>query len=76
MKNLPASVGGAGDTGGAGSIPGQEDPLENEIVSHSRIPAWKIPWAGEPGGLPSLESKELATTERLRTHTQIQAENI
>ena len=55
---------------------GQEDPLENEMVTHSRMPAWKILWAGEPGGLPSLESKDLATTERLRTHTQIQVENI
>ena len=30
---------------------GQEDPLEKEMAIHSRILAWKIPWAEEPGGL-------------------------
>ena len=31
----------------------QEDPLEMEIATHSSIPAWEIPWTGEPGGLYS-----------------------
>ena len=30
---------------------GKEDPLEKEIVAHSSILAWQIPWAEEPGGL-------------------------
>ena len=30
---------------------GQEDPLETEMVPHSGILAWKIPWTEEPGGL-------------------------
>ena len=30
---------------------GQEDPLEEEMATHSSILAWKIPWAKEPGGL-------------------------
>ena len=30
---------------------GQKNPLEEEIATHSRIPAWKIPWTEEPGGL-------------------------
>ena len=29
--------------------PGQEDPLENEMATHSSILAWKIPWMEEPG---------------------------
>ena len=29
----------------------QEDPLENEMATHSSILAWKIPWMGEPGSL-------------------------
>ena len=29
---------------------GQEDPLEKEMVTHSSILAWKIPWTEEPGG--------------------------
>ena len=33
---------------------GREDPLENEMATHSSIPAWKIPWAKEPGGLQSM----------------------
>ena len=32
---------------------GQEDPLEKEMVSHSNILAWKIPWTEEPGRLQS-----------------------
>ena len=30
---------------------GWEDPLENEMATHSSIHAWKIPWTEEPGGL-------------------------
>ena len=30
---------------------GGEDPLEKEMATHSRILAWEIPWAEEPGGL-------------------------
>ena len=29
---------------------GGEDPLEEGMVTHSRILAWRIPWAEEPGG--------------------------
>ena len=31
-----------------------EDPLEEEIATHSSILAWEIPWTEEPGGLQSL----------------------
>ena len=48
VKNLPAN---AGDTGDTGSIPGSETALEKEMVMHSSILAWKIPWTEEPGGL-------------------------
>ena len=30
---------------------GQEDPLEKEMATHPSIPAWRIPWREEPGGL-------------------------
>ena len=33
---------------------GQEDPLEEEMTTHSSILAWKIPWTEEPGGLQSM----------------------
>ena len=32
---------------------GQEDPLEKDTATHSRIP-WRIPWTEEPGGLQSM----------------------
>ena len=32
---------------------GREDPLEKEMVTHSSILAWRIPWTEEPGGLQS-----------------------
>ena len=34
--------------------PGQEDPLEKKMITHSSILAWKIPWIEEPGGLQSM----------------------
>ena len=29
---------------------GQEDPLEEEMATHSSVLAWRIPWTEEPGG--------------------------
>ena len=31
-------------------------PLEKEMATHSSVLAWRIPGAGEPGGLPSMGS--------------------
>ena len=33
---------------------GQEALLEEEMATHSRILAWKIPWTEEPGSLQSM----------------------
>ena len=33
---------------------GQEDPLAKGMATHSNIPAWRIPWTEEPGGLQSM----------------------
>ena len=38
---------------------GQEDPLEKEMATHSRILAWRIPWTEEPGGLQSIGSQRV-----------------
>ena len=38
---------------------GQEDPLEKEMVTHSSILAWRIPWTEEPGGLQSMGSQRV-----------------
>ena len=42
-----------------GSISGSEDPLEEEMATHSSILAEKIPWREEPGGLRSTGPREL-----------------
>ena len=33
---------------------GQDDPLEEEMATHSSTLAWEIPWTEEPGGLQSM----------------------
>ena len=38
---------------------GQEDPLEEEVTTHSSILAWEIPWTEEPGGLQSMGSQRV-----------------
>ena len=40
---------------------GWEDPLEKEVVTHSSILAWEIPWTEEPGGIQSIESQQSQT---------------
>ena len=34
---------------------GQEDPLEEDMATHSSILAWRISWTEEPGRLQSME---------------------
>ena len=31
--------------------PSQEDPLEQEMATHSSVLAWEIPWTEDPGEL-------------------------
>ena len=38
---------------------GLEDPLEEEMATHSRILAWEIPWTEELGWLQSLRSQRV-----------------
>ena len=38
---------------------GREDPLEEEMATHSSIIAWKILWTGEPGGLQFMGSQRI-----------------
>ena len=34
---------------------GWEEPLEKDMVTHSSILTWRIPWTEEPGGLQSMD---------------------
>ena len=47
---------------------GQEDPLEEEMATHSSILAWSIPWTEEPGGLHTVHrvAKSWMRLKRLR----------
>ena len=56
VKDPPAS---AGDTRASGSIPGWRRSPGGWNGTHSSIPAWKIPWTKEPGGLQSMGSQRV-----------------
>ena len=55
-SEVKASASHAGDPG---SIPGSEDPLEKEMVTHSNILAWRIPWTEKTGRLQSTRSQRV-----------------
>ena len=38
---------------------GHEEPLEKVLATHAITLAWRIPWAGEPGGLQSMGSQRV-----------------
>ena len=38
---------------------GWEDLLEKEMVTHSSILAWKIPWMEKPNRLQAMESQRV-----------------
>ena len=40
---------------------GWEDPLEEDMATHSSILAWRTPWTEEPGGLQSTGSQRVMT---------------
>ena len=42
---------------------GREDPLEEEMSTHSSILAWRIPWTEEPGGLQSMGLQTVGLVE-------------
>ena len=46
---------------------GQEDPLEEEMETHSSILAWRIPWTEEPGGLQSTGLQRVRHTRKLHS---------
>jgi len=45
-KESTCNARAAGDTS---SIPRSADPLEDSMVTHSSVLAWRIPWSEEPG---------------------------
>ena len=64
VKNLPAS---GGDMGDMSSTPGLGRSLEEEMVTHSSILAWKILWTEELGRIQSLGSQRVGHDEQSNT---------
>ena len=52
------SVCNSEDIGDVDLIPESEDPLEEEIATHSSILAWRIPWTEKPGRLHRVEKSQ------------------
>ena len=73
IKNQPANAGAAGDM--VQSL-GREDPLEQEMVTHSSVLAWEIPWTEEPGGPQSMGSHRVGHDRRDLACIQGALENI
>ena len=59
---MPANPGDAGLTLGLGRSPGirNDNPLQYSC--------WRIPWTEEAGGLQSMGSQRVSTTEQLSMH--------
>ena len=51
---------------------GREDPLEEGTATHSSVPAWRIPWTEESGGLQPIGSQSRTRLERLSTRAPTQ----
>ena len=50
---------------------GWEEPTEEEMATHSSIPAGKISWTEKPGRLQSMESQRVGHNISDRARTQI-----
>ena len=53
---------------------GREDPLEEEMATHSSILVWKISWTEEPGGLQSMGSQRIGRDWSNLEHTHREVE--
>ena len=56
VKNPPANT---GDVRDVGSIHGWDDPLEEDMATHSSVLPWRIPWTKKPGELQSIGSQRV-----------------
>ena len=50
---------------------GVEDPLEEEMATHSSTLAWEIPWTEEPGGLQTMGSQRIGHNRVTNTLTSL-----
>ena len=68
-KEPSCKAGAAGDV--VQSL-GWDNPLEKGMATHFSIPAWRILWTEEPGGLQSIVSQRVGheCSNLAHTHTQ------
>ena len=60
----------AGDIRDVDSMPGQEDPLEEGMATHSSILAWRIPQTEQSSWLQPIGLRKSQTwLKQLNTHT-------
>ena len=65
LKNPPANAGYIRDVG---SVLGWEDPLGEDMATHSSILAGRIPWTEENGRLQSVVTESWTQLKRLSAH--------
>ena len=53
---------------------GWEDPLEEDMATHTRILAWRVSWTEEPAGLQSIGRKSRTQLKRLSTRVLMDLE--
>ena len=52
---------------------GQENPLEEEMATHSSILAWRIPWTQEAGGLQAIGLQRVRHNWETNTHGKLKS---
>ena len=57
------------NAGDPGFIPGMSRSPGEGHATHASVPAWRIPWTQEPGGLQSMESQRVGHDSATNTHT-------
>ena len=48
---------------------GWEDPLEEEMATHSSTLAWRLPWTEEPGGVRPIWGRKESDMTKRTAHT-------
>ena len=56
--------------------PGGEEPLEDEMATHSSTLAWRIPWTEEPGGLQSTGSPRVGVEKTISSKYSMSIKSI
>ena len=54
---------------------GWEDPLEEDMTTHSSILAWEIPWTEETGGLQSMGLQRVGHSLATKHTTHLRTRN-